>query len=68
MKKMFGVVAVLFGVLLFLGGVWAADEWESVTSPVKVFEEGYIQGRGAEQISGHEGGHGGCPERPFGGP
>ena len=49
MKKMFGVVAVLFGVLLLFGSAWAADEWESVTSPVKVFEEGYIQVTGASE-------------------
>jgi hypothetical protein len=49
MKRICGVIAVFFGVFSLFSVVWAADEWESITAPVKVFEEGYIQVTGASE-------------------
>ncbi|MBW2353733.1 MAG: hypothetical protein JRF51_10980, partial [Deltaproteobacteria bacterium] len=49
MKRMFGFTAIFLGVLFLSGSAWAGDEWESITAPVKVFEEGYIQVTGTSE-------------------
>ena len=41
MKKLFGTLLALWGMFVFIPGVWA--EWKSITDPVQIFEEGYIQ-------------------------
>jgi len=46
---MFGFTAIFLGVLFLSGSAWAGDEWESITAPVKVFEEGYIQVTGTSE-------------------
>ena len=41
MKKLLGSILALLAVFAFIPGVWA--EWKSITDPVQIFEEGYIQ-------------------------
>jgi hypothetical protein len=41
MKKVFGSIWVLLIMFAFIPGAWA--EWQSVTNPTQIFEEGYIQ-------------------------
>ena len=41
MKKLFGTLLALLAMFAFIPGVWA--EWKSITDPVQIFEEGYIQ-------------------------
>lgn len=43
MKKLFGSIVALLTMFAFIPGLWAEDTWQSVTDPVQVFEEGYIQ-------------------------
>lgn len=49
MKRICGVVTVFFGMFFLFGVAWATDDWKSITAPVKVFEEGYIQVTGASE-------------------
>ena len=37
------------GFLLLATGAWAGEGWQSITDPVKVFEEGYVQVVGASE-------------------
>ena len=41
MKKLLGSILALLAMFAFIPGVWA--EWKSITDPVQIFEEGYIQ-------------------------
>ena len=41
MKKLMGTLLALLAMFAFIPGVWA--EWKSITDPVQIFEEGYIQ-------------------------
>ena len=41
MKKLLGTLLALLAMFAFIPGVWA--EWKSITDPVQIFEEGYIQ-------------------------
>ena len=41
MKKLIGTLLALLAMFAFIPGVWA--EWKSITDPVQIFEEGYIQ-------------------------
>ena len=41
MKKLLGSILALSAMFAFIPGVWA--EWKSITDPVQIFEEGYIQ-------------------------
>jgi len=41
MKKLFGTLLALSAMFVFVPGTWA--EWKSITDPVQIFEEGYIQ-------------------------
>ena len=41
MKKLLGFTLALLAMFAFIPGVWA--EWKSITDPVQIFEEGYIQ-------------------------
>lgn len=41
MKKLFGYLLMLLAMFVFIPGAWA--EWKSITDPVQIFEEGYIQ-------------------------
>lgn len=41
MKKLLGSILALLAMFVFIPGVWA--EWKSITDPVQIFEEGYIQ-------------------------
>ena len=43
MKTVFKMSVFWLGTLLLMTGAWAAEGWQSITDPVKVFEEGYIQ-------------------------
>lgn len=43
MKKLFGSIVVFLTMAAFIPGVWAQDTWQSVISPVQIFEEGYVQ-------------------------
>lgn len=43
MKKLLGSIGVLLTIFAFIPGLWAGDTWQSITDPVQVFEEGYIQ-------------------------
>ncbi|MDZ7697871.1 MAG: hypothetical protein U5R49_13420 [Deltaproteobacteria bacterium] len=43
MKTVFKMSMFWLGTLLLVTGAWAAEEWQSITDPVKVFEEGYVQ-------------------------
>lgn len=49
MKKTIGIVAVFWGVLALVAGVWAQEGWQTIKDPVKIFEEGYIQVVGASE-------------------
>ena len=41
MKKLLGSILVLLAMFAFIPAAWA--EWKSITDPVQIFEEGYIQ-------------------------
>lgn len=41
MKKLFGTLLAFLAMFVFVPGAWA--EWKSITDPVQIFEEGYIQ-------------------------
>jgi hypothetical protein len=41
MKKLLGSIWVLLAMFVFIPAAWA--EWKSVTDPVQIFEEGYVQ-------------------------
>ncbi|MBW2202837.1 MAG: hypothetical protein JRF52_01745 [Deltaproteobacteria bacterium] len=49
MKRICGVITIFVGMFFLFSVAWAADDWESITAPVKVFEEGYIQVTGASE-------------------
>lgn len=43
MKRILGTIVVFLGVSIFITGAWAGQGWQTIDSPVKIFEEGYIQ-------------------------
>lgn len=43
MKRTFGIVSVFLGVFILTTGAWAEQGWQTINSPVKIFEEGCIQ-------------------------
>lgn len=49
MKKTTGFLILLFGMFVFAPGLYAEDTWQQVTTPAKIFEEGYIQVVGASE-------------------
>ncbi len=49
MKRTFGTIVVFLNVFALTAGAWAEQGWQTINSPVKIFEEGYIQVVGASE-------------------
>jgi len=49
MKRISRIMTIFLGVFVLTVGAWADDGWQSITDPVRVFEEGYIQVTGASE-------------------